>query len=561
MIPTPYDRDVLLDLAADYLQGSGTAADAERLEAMLRESVAARDEFVAYCMLHGQLGLVTAAIGPKLRQPSPVIRPPADGRGWPRLKGWGRAFPLRRAHAAAVVTALGLVAACLALIVTRPHVVRPQPKGPQTMAAGPVAVETMPAESVAAGSYDDRQLSLVTVASLRDDGGPGRPLTPSTLRPVRETTLRSTSGADVSVAKAAVFGFNSTDSGTLYDGRVQARLAEPDANFSVTTSNLRIVDKGTAFTVERIDDEHVAVTVLDGEVEVQSRVRLPVCYWPFDEAGPGTATTQVLDIVGGLAAALGSGATPTAGLVGTGAVRFDNTSTAAAAIVGGTGAEVGVGLLAMTEGITIEAVIVSAWSGRFRDYDEIYRKEDGNSRVLLSFQNDGPNFGEYSEPEVPTGPCLSFGIHLAGRGYRELDMPLDGIDGRPTLAELTDGKPHHVVATYDSFTGRKAIFIDGRLRFSHDYPVGTMILSGGPVTATIGNHGGGEPFTGTIDELAVYDFGLTPAEVAEHWQRVTAGENYFGSDTPAADGPRWQAVTRLLEGQTMTFNRETGLPR
>ena len=338
------------------------------------------------------------------------------------------------------------------------------------------------------------------------------------------------------------------------------RLTEPDASFSVTTSNLRIVDKGTAFTVERIDDDAVAVTVLDGEVEVQSRVRLPVCYWPFDDAEPAAAATQVLDVVGGLPATLGSGAASVAGLVGTGAVRFDNTPAAVAQIVGGTGDKVGTGLLAASEGITIEVVIASVWSGGFRDYDEIYRKEDGNSRVLLSFQNDGLNYYGYSEPEVPEGPCLSFGLHLAGRGYRKLDMPLDGIDGRPTLAELTDGRPHHLVATFDSFTGRKAIFIDGRLRFAHDYPVGTMILSGGPVAATIGNHGGSEPFTGTIDELALYDFALTPAEVAEHWQRVTAGENYFGSETPGPDGPRWQAVTRLVEGQTMTFNRDTGLP-
>ena len=548
MSPTPYDRDALLNLAADYIQGSGTAADAERLEAMLRDSAAARDEFVAYCMLHGQLGLVTAAIGPEHPLASPAIRPPADAHGRPWLSGVGRV--------ASVVTALGLAAACAALVVTTSHVLRPQPQRPHDMAAGSVTVE-----SVAAGSYDDRQLPLVTVASLRHQGGPGRPLTPSTLRPVRETALRSTSGADVSVAKAAVFGVNATDSGTLYNGRVQARLTEPDANFSVTTSNLRIVDKGTAFTVERIDDEHVAVTVLDGEVEVQSRVRLPVCYWPFDEAGPGAATTQVGDVVGGLAAMLGSGATPIAGLVGAGALRFDNTPAAVAKIVGGTGEEVGTGRLAMTEGITVEAVIASAWSGRYKDYDEIYRKEDGNSRVLLSFQNDGLNHGGHSHPKVPAGRCLSFGIHLAGRGYRELDMPLDGIDGRPTLAEITDGKPHHVVATYDSFTGRKAIFIDGVKRFEHVYPVGTMILSGGPVAAAIGNYDGGEPFTGTIDELALYDFGLTAEEVAEHWRRVTEGENYFGSETPAAGGPRWQAVTRLVEGQTMTFNRDTGLPR
>ena len=57
------------------------------------------------------------------------------------------------------------------------------------------------------------------------------------------------------------------------------------------------------------------------------------------------------------------------------------------------------------------------------DYDEIYRKEDGNCRVLLSFQNDGMTNAVHSEPAVAAGPCLSFGLHLAGRDYKELDMP------------------------------------------------------------------------------------------------------------------------------------------
>jgi hypothetical protein len=181
--------------------------------------------------------------------------------------------------------------------------------------------------------------------------------------------------------------------------------------------------------------------------------------------------------------------------------------------------------------------------------------------MLLSFQNDGTTHEDFSEPPVQAGPCLSFGLHLAGRGYHELDMPLDGVDGRPTLAEITDGKPHHVVATYDSYTGRKAIFIDGRKRFEHAYPVGTLVRCGGPAPAEIGNTRGTEPFTGVIDEFAIYDFALTPDEVATHWQRVAAGQNYFGSAPPAPGSPRWQAITRLVEGQTMTFNQDTGLPR
>ncbi|MFM7034115.1 MAG: LamG-like jellyroll fold domain-containing protein [Planctomycetia bacterium] len=534
MKTTPFDRDLLLDLAAEYLQGTAKREDTENLEAILATNSAAREEFVSFCMLHGQLSMSQAAIGLGKQRPDSLQRRRFFG---PRLPGLGRV--------AAVAAAVCLAAACLALIVIpstgtvpRSNATRPKP--------------------LAGGSYDDRQLPLVTVASLQNAFFPSRPLTPATLRPVSETSLRSTSGADVQVAKETVFGMTAVDSGALYDGRVQARLAEPNASFSVTTSNLRIVDKGTAFTVDRIDDEHVAVTVLDGEVEVQSRVRLPVCYWPFDTAVADAAAISVADFVGGLSARLGSGATPVAGLIGAGALRFDNTPSAVATVHGGTGEQVGTGQLAMVEGITIEALIVSAWSGLFRDYDEIYRKEDGNCRVLFSFQNDEL---EFDDPEVPPGSCLSFGLHLAGRGYAELDMPLDGSDGRPTLAEITDGKPHHVVATYDSFTGRKAIFIDGTKRFEHVYPVGTLVLSGGPSRAEIGNSGGGEPFTGVVDELAVYDFALTPEEIAAHWRRAAAGESYFDSIPPGPGSPRWQAVTRLVEGQTMTFDQETGLPR
>lgn len=529
MNPPAYDRDLLLALAADYADGTCTQADAERLETLLRADPAARREFVNYCMLHGQLALSAAAVGPG-RQTSPARGSAAGGFGFPRF---GRV--------ASLVAGLSLAAACLGFVVLAPG--------------------RKPDASSGAGSYDERDLPLVTVASLRVGGAQPRPLTPSTLRPEKATGLVSVSGADVKLSKSSVFGVTATDAGTLYGGSVKARLTTPEANFSVTTSNLRIVDKGTAFSVERLDDDQVIVTVLDGEVEVQSRVRLPVCYWPFDEATPAADGRQIRDVVGGLTATLASGATPVAGFVGAGAVLFDNTPAAAATIAGGTADRVGTGLLAMSEGITIEAVIVSEWSGRWGDYDEIYRKEDGNSRVLLSFQNDGPNYCGYSEPEVPEGPCLSFGLHLAGRGYRELDMPLDGKDGRPTLAELTDGRPHHVAASYDSFTGRKSIFINGVKRFEQAYPVGTLILSGGPAVAEIGNWRHCEPFRGVIDEFALYDFALSGEEVAEHHARVQAGENYFGSDAPVAGGPRWQAVTRLVEGQTMTFNQHTGLAR
>ena len=90
----------------------------------------------------------------------------------------------------------------------------------------------------------------------------------------------------------------------------------------------------------------------------------------------------------------------------------------------------------MSTGITVFARFRPTWSGGSGDYDEIFRKEDGGNRILLSFQNDANNGA--ATPPVSAGPVLSFGLNVNG-AYSELDMPLDGVAGRPTLAQLADG--------------------------------------------------------------------------------------------------------------------------
>jgi len=396
-----------------------------------------------------------------------------------------------------------------------------------------------------------------------DTSAADRNITPSTLESAAGgMRLTSSDGVDVRLEGPSRFGFASGDSGALFSGSVRARVADPTKTFSVVTSNLRVVDLGTEFRVSQLDADRVAVTVLDGDVEVQSRVRLPVCYWPFDDRDLNHRDTDqrvTTDAVQSLPAAFGDALQRCDGIVGQRAVRFDNSVGSFARVQGGTGEKVGLGTLSAAEGITVEALIISRWTAASMDYDEIYRKEDGNCRVLLSFQNDGMTNAAHSEPPVAPGPCLSFGLHLAGRDYKELDMPLDGRDGRPTVADLTDGGPHHVVATFDSFTGRKAIFIDGTLRFEHAYPEGTLIMSGGPEPAFIGSHSGRENFNGVIDELALYDFALTADEIAEHHERTRRGETYFGPRPTRPNAVRWQAITRITEGQTRIFNSRTGL--
>ena len=560
----------LPSLTADYLNGTLGPAETAELESLLTQDPMARQAFLDASLLHAQLAATPVALG---YEPAPeghegFLSPVAArfqlAESGPKPDTM-QSCRHGRKNTAALAAGLLLAAACLALILTEPAA--PRRAVPDRLAVPAVA----PAEPNDL-HYDNRQLPITTVAELHNDdsqtnaadtAATDRDITPSTVESAAGgMRLTSTDGADVRLEGSSRFGFASGDSGALFSGSVLARVEDPTKTFSVVTSNLRVVDLGTEFRVSQLDADRVAVTVLDGDVEVQSRVRLPVCYWPFDDRGNdqrGSDQRVTTDTIQSLPAAFGDALQRCDGIVGQGAVRFDNSTGSFARVQGGTGEKVGLGTLSAAEGITIEALIISHWTAASMDYDEIYRKEDGNCRVLLSFQNDGMTNQGFTEPAVAPGPCLSFGLHLAGRDYKELDMPLDGRDGRPTVAELTDGRPHHVVATYDSFTGRKAIFIDGTLRCEHVYPEGTLIVSGGPEPAFIGSMMGHENFHGVIDELALYDFALTADEITEHHERARRGETYFGPRPTRPNAARWQAITRITEGQTRIFNSRTGL--
>jgi ferric-dicitrate binding protein FerR (iron transport regulator) len=567
------DRERLPSLTADYLNGTLSPAETAELESLLTQDPIARQVFLDASLLHAQLAATPVALGYEPTHEgcrtgsvrrggflSPVAASFQRAESGPEADTMQSCRHDRKTNSAALAAGLLLAAACLTLILTEPTT--PRQAVPDRLAVPAVA----PAEPSDL-HYDNRQLPITTVAVLHDDDSQtdaadttaaGRDITPSTLESAAGgMRLTSSDGADVRLEGLSRFGFASGDSGALFSGSVRARVEDPSKTFSVVTSNLRVVDLGTEFRVSQLDADRVAVTVLDGDVEVQSRVRLPVCYWPFDELENDKRVTT--DAVQSLPAAFGDALQRCDGIVGQGAVRFDNSTGSFARVQGGTGEKVGLGTLSAAEGITVEALIISHWTAASMDYDEIYRKEDGDCRVLLSLQNDGMINADFMEPAVAPGPCLSFGLHLAGHDYKELDMPLDGREGRPTVADLTDGRPHHVVATYDSFSGRKAIFIDGTLRFEHVYTEGTLIVSGGPEPAFIGSHSGHENFHGVIDELALYDFALTADEIAEHHGRTRRGSTYFGPRPARPNATRWQAITRITEGQTRIFNSRTGL--
>ncbi len=210
------------------------------------------------------------------------------------------------------------------------------------------------------------------------------------------------------------------------------------------------------------------------------------------------------------------------GLVGTGAASFDNSTDSY--VNAGSGND---NNFSVTSGITVEALVKSQWSGESGDYDILFAKDDGDRSIVLSFQHDGITANRDIALSPAAQPVLSFGLNRGGE-YSELDMPLDGQEGRPLLGSLTDGTAHHVAAVYDGASGVKGIYVDGVLCFSAEFEPGGAIESGGTGDALIGNsEDAGQPFSGVIDEAAFWARALTQKELQLHFDNFTAGRNYF----------------------------------
>lgn len=273
-----------------------------------------------------------------------------------------------------------------------------------------------------------------------------------------------------------------------------------------------------------------------------------VSFWDFDEASgpvPGNSISLAYDRAGGGNHGGFTGiATRTAGLVGTGAARFQDTN--------GEGVFVGPGIgnnFASPGGITIETLFTTNYNGT--DQSEFFRKEDGGNRILLSFQSNANIVGNATSDliGVEAGVAgISLGLNIGGT-YREMDVQLDGIAGRPTLAQLADGSVHHLVASYDAATGVRSMYIDGVLVGMVDGADGLALNAGGAAAAYIGADRNVEPFAGTLDEFAIWNRALSPLEIQTHFANVQAGNNYFvpepGTMTMAALGALGLCALRL----------------
>lgn len=246
-------------------------------------------------------------------------------------------------------------------------------------------------------------------------------------------------------------------------------------------------------------------------------------FWDFNE-GAGPNADGVLDFAydrtpnnrnGSF-----SGVTErTIGIVGAGAGRFNDTD--------GEGVNVGTDF-SFTDGVAVEALFISDWDGS--DQAEFFRKEDGGNRILLSLQagvNINDAFGQLVGADGTPG--ISLGLNVNG-GYAELDVAFDGQDGRPLLADVSNGEPHHIVGTYNATTGVKEIYYDGLVIGSFGYGGPAPLVTGGGAAGWIGATNGAEPFAGVLDEVAVYNSGLTQSDIGEHLANVLGGApNYFNA--------------------------------
>ncbi len=137
----------------------------------------------------------------------------------------------------------------------------------------------------------------------------------------------------------------------------------------------------------------------------------------------------------------------------------------------------------------VEQIAFSAWilPTEVSGNREIFRKEDGEHRVLFSLQDDGR--------------ILTLGLYI--NGYVESDSRIEP-------AQILDGTWHHCAATFDGRWMR--VYLDGAEVGSLERP-GKITAKGG-ATGCIGSAYGVENFQGSLDDLRIYSESLTPEEIA-----------------------------------------------
>jgi hypothetical protein len=133
------------------------------------------------------------------------------------------------------------------------------------------------------------------------------------------------------------------------------------------------------------------------------------------------------------------------------------------------------------------------------------------------------------------GTTVQYMLAYEGNG-KYLRFLLDVASGRPqaqSTAELRDGLWHHVVGTWDGTTAR--LYVDGVVQTNTGPGSGAVQLSN--TTTVIGADSiPSSYYSGVVDEVAVYDSDLSPAQILTHHQQGSLNRPTVALAFPAANG-------------------------
>ncbi len=213
-----------------------------------------------------------------------------------------------------------------------------------------------------------------------------------------------------------------------------------------------------------------------------------IAYWPLDEAADFVAH----DTVGGFDGTISNGTWLVPGKVGASAFE-------------GTGGDE---IASVAEAVPATEDLTLAWW----------------------MIDNHPSFGTIMDKSVAGS---GFGYNVLVRPRNE-DSPLRfriggwqdtygawGAECRLPADAYADGEWVHIVCTYDSATDTASIYVNGELPANGDFnpKIGSIAGDGGycegvnNVEAPLFLRGGQESFDGVLDEVAIWDHALTPAEV------------------------------------------------
>ena len=323
--PTGAER--VIELAEHVLAETASEKETAELESLMADEPELRRLYLRYALVHGQLALTIAGLPETGLHPlsSSDSLVPSGSLQASAHRNW--LFVVTSVAAAAIL----VVSAGLYFASSRDNLGGVSSNLPELanndLATGDLATGA----AATAGHYDNRNLPVHVVGVLNTDRL--RNLSPTTFTVHQGATrLTTTDGTDVQIEGPAMFGASSRSEGVLFEGSVHASLTRPDTNYSIQTSSLRVVDRGTNFRVATMEHDRIRVDVIDGEVEVQSRMRRPLYYWSFDDNGSDGTIRSEHDL-----RYSDDHIRQSPGLVGSGALVFENRKDAFVRIETGTG--------------------------------------------------------------------------------------------------------------------------------------------------------------------------------------------------------------------------------